>query len=201
MTRPVFEDIRFALSWRLRVIRGFLTKNCFLLLVCLWALPAFAQQTYTAASCSKADVSAAITAEQAHAVDGDVISIPAGACTWGSGQNLVQTFTHSVTIQGAGAISSTTGGAATTGSDVTAITNNTGNPAMEINTTAGKFFRFTGIAILESGSSSSQGTGNLVIDGQSSAVRVDHVHILIFIGGSKGLALIRRKASLTTWIS
>ena len=36
--------------------------------------------THTAASCSQADVTAAISA----ASDGDVVIVPAGNCTWGS---------------------------------------------------------------------------------------------------------------------
>jgi len=188
---PVFEGIRFALSSDLRGIGGVLMKKWFIFIVYLWAFQASAQGTYTAATCNQSDVAAAITAEQAHHTDGDIISIPGGSCTWTNGSSLLTpTFTNSVTIQGAGAISATTGGASTTGSDVTAITNNLGgNPIMEIHTTAGKSFRFTGIAILENASSGSEGTGNLVIDGSSSAVRVDHCHFLIYIGGSKGLGL------------
>lgn len=148
-----------------------------------------AQGAYTAKTCNLSDVSAAITAERAKPVDGDIISIPAGACTWNSGSSV--TFTNSVTIQGAGAISATSAGAGTTGTDVTAITNHagSGNAIMEIHTVAGKSLRITGIAFLEDGSSGSQGTGNLIIDGQSSAVRIDHVHIHIAIGGSKGLGV------------
>lgn len=190
MRWPVFAVIRSALSRDLRGIGGVWMKKWFIFIVCLWASQASAQATYTATSCSEAAVSAAITAEQTHPVDGDIISIPAGSCTWTGSSLLTPTFTNSVTIQGAGAISATTGGASTTGSDLTAITNNLGgNPIMEVHTTAGKSFRFTGIAILENSSSGSEGTGNLVIDGYSKAVRVDHCHFLIYVGGSKGLGV------------
>ncbi|HKW34950.1 MAG TPA: hypothetical protein VJN92_18210 [Candidatus Acidoferrum sp.] len=165
-------------------------KKWAILILCLWASPSFAQKTYTAASCSQTAVAAAIAAELAQAVDGDVISIPSGSCTWNSGASLTATFTKSVTIQGAGAISATSGGASTTGSDLTTIINNMGgNPVMEFITTSGKSFRFTGIAILENGSSGSEGTGNLVIDGSSTQARIDHCHFTIFVGGSKGLAV------------
>src|SRR5215470_12288620 len=40
--------------------------------------------TYPAASCSESDVQAAYNTEHASAADGDVISIPAGTCTWTS---------------------------------------------------------------------------------------------------------------------
>ena len=181
--------IPFTFSRELREIGGVLMRKWFVFLVCLWACQASAQGTYPAASCSLTDVSNAIKAEQAHHVDGDIITIPAGNCTWTSGLNIV--FNNSVTIQGAGAISATAGGASTTGTDATIITNNAGgNPAMQITTAAGKSFRFTGIAILENASSSSQGTGNLVIAGRSSSVRIDHVHITIFVGGSKGIGLV-----------
>ena len=187
-TLTTFEVTQSVLS---SVLRGFgrvlLTKTWFIFVICLWALQASAQATYKATSCSQSAVAAAIAAEQAHPVDGDVVAIPAGSCDWTTG--VVQTFANSVTIQGAGAISATDGGAGTTGSDLTAITNQSGNPAMEFITTAGKSFRFTGIAVLESSGSSAQGTGNLVIDGQSSAVRIDHSHFYIYVGGSKGIGL------------
>lgn len=184
-----FRFVCFTRSNAPRKVGGLSMDKSFVFIALLWAFQAFAQGTYTASSCSQAAVQAAITAEQAHPLDGDTISIPAGSCTWTTGMNL--TFNNSVVIQGAGATSATNGGAGTTGSDVTAITNHagSGNPIMEVHTVAGKSFRFTGVAVLEDGSSGSQGTGNLVIDGQSSAVRVDHCHFLIYIGGSKGLGL------------
>jgi len=189
MNLPVFAVIRFALSRDLREIGGVLMKKWFIFIVCLWAFQASAQQTYTAASCSQIAVSAAIAAEQVHPVDGDIISIPAGSCTWNSG-TLNVTFKNSVTVQGAGAISATTGGASTTGSDVTALTNHNGNNSlMSIATVAGKSLRVTGLAILEDAGSNAQNGGNLSIGGQSSAVRVDHCHFYIFVGGSKGLQL------------
>jgi hypothetical protein len=38
--------------------------------------------TYIAATCNELDVHSVITIEQASAVDGDVIVIPADTCTW-----------------------------------------------------------------------------------------------------------------------
>ena len=54
----------------------------FILIGCLWACQASAQQTYKAASCSQTDVQTAINNEIAHAADGDVITIPAKTPHW-----------------------------------------------------------------------------------------------------------------------
>jgi len=170
MRWPVFEDIRFALSRDLRGIGGVLMKKWFIFIVCLWALPASAQGTYTATSCSQAAVAAAIKSEQATPVDGDTISIPSGNCSWSSG--ITQTFNNSVTIKGQGAISATTGGASTTGSDVTILTLTGGGPLMALTTVSGKTFRTTGIAFTTSVAS----TTLFEVDGTSTSVRVDHCH-------------------------
>jgi hypothetical protein len=179
---------RSAFCSDLRGTGGVLMKKWFIFIVCFWGGQASAQGTYTATGCSQTAIAAAITAEQASAKDGDIISIPAGSCTWTTPISVA--FNSSVTIQGAGAISATTGGASTTGTDQTVIINHNGNnPAIAITTTAGKSFRFTGIAVLEDSGSSSKNDGNVIITGQSSAVRVDHSHFNVFIGGSKGLAI------------
>ena len=119
---PVFEVIRFALSRDLRRICGVLMKKWFVFILCLWGFQASAKGTYTAASCNFSDIQAAYNSEQATPVDGDVISIPAGNCTWTGSPSLVMSFTTSVMIQGAGAISATANGAGTTGTDNTIIT-------------------------------------------------------------------------------
>src|SRR5215469_9240166 len=41
--------------------------------------------TYTATSCNRSDVNAVINGPMHTAVDGDLINIPAGTCTWTSG--------------------------------------------------------------------------------------------------------------------
>jgi hypothetical protein len=157
------------------------------------APPARSQGTYTAASCNQSAVNAAITAEQAHPVDGDIISIPAGTCTWAATASLSASFTNSVTIQGAGAKSATSGGASTTGSDLTVIIDNASysgfSSLMAFGIAAGKSFRFTGIAILPNGSTLAAANGTLNISGSSTSVRVDHCHIGalsvgIYFGGS-----------------
>jgi hypothetical protein len=156
-----------------------------ILMGCLWAFQASAQKTYPAAGCTQAQVQAAINAETATPADGDVITIPAGTCTWTGSTTLNATFTNSVTIQGAGAISATTGGASTTGTDQTVIINHmSGVSPMSFATTAGKSFRFTGISLQDDSSSTTNSIGIVNFGGKSSAVRVDHCHFVLVI--SKG---------------
>ncbi len=195
MRWPVFAVIRFVVSRDLRRIGGVLMKKWFIFIVCLWASQASAQGTYKAASCSLSAISAAIAAEQAHPVDGDIISIPSGTCTWTGTAGLAQpSFTHSVTIQGAGAISATTGGASTTGSDATVIIDNLGSGRTSItlsfNTVGGKILRITGITFKGNGSSIQAANGFLAVGGPwTSSVRVDHCHFYIPSNTSVGLHL------------
>lgn len=51
----------------------------------LFPLSLAAQGTYTAASCNTADVNAVINGPTHTAVNGDIIVIPAGSCSWSSG--------------------------------------------------------------------------------------------------------------------
>jgi hypothetical protein len=156
----------------------------FVLTVCLWASQAAAQQTYKAASCGLADVQTAINNEIAHAVDGDVITIPAGTCTWTGSTPLSGTFTTSVTVQGAGAISATTGGASTTGSDQTVIIDNlTGRPSSTVSFTiaSGKTLRVTGFSLQINASSTNPSGGMISLspagDPLASSMRIDHMHL------------------------
>jgi hypothetical protein len=55
------------------------------LLLSVLAVPLWAQGTYTAASCNQGDVNAVINGPTHTAVNGDIINIPAGLCTWTSG--------------------------------------------------------------------------------------------------------------------
>jgi hypothetical protein len=166
----------------------------FALVLGVLARPLCAQQTYTAASCSLADVQAAINQELARPADGDIISIPSGTCTWSGTKMVSASFTTSVTVQGAGAVSSTTGGAGTTGSDQTVIIDNINHSSgsassLELSTKSGKVLRVTGIALLMNGSSSATNNGVLAISGSSNSVRVDHCHFYTN-GGSTILSLL-----------
>jgi len=153
----------------------------------LLAAPGGAQgKNYTAASCNESDVQSAISAEQVSPQDGDVIVIPAGTCTWTGTSVITQTFTNSVTIQGAGAQYATTGGAGTAGTDQTIIIDNvnySGGPssAFVFTTTAGKSFEWTGIFLEENSSSQVASNGMLNITGTSTAVRVDHSHFYLYL--------------------
>jgi hypothetical protein len=140
--------------------------------------------TYTAASCNESDVRTAINNEQAHPADGDIISIPVGSCTWTGSSGISLTFNNSITIQGAGAISAVTGGGSTTGSDATAITDNLGNPGIfAFTTVVGKSLRVTGIAFLQNASSAHGFL--LVLQGSSTAVRLDHCHFHVLYYGAQ----------------
>ncbi len=149
-----------------------------LFLTALFVTNARAQSTYTAASCNQSDIQTAINSEQASPKDGDIISIPAGTCTWTGTAVISQTFHNSVTIQGQGAESVTSGGASTTGSDVSIITYNvsSGNPLFSLATVSGKSLRVTGIAFIQNSSSVDTYSGMLDISGASTSVRVDHCH-------------------------
>jgi hypothetical protein len=182
---PVFEVIRFALSRDLRRIVSVLMKKWFVVMVCLWAFQASAQTTYTAKTCNLSDVSAAIASEQATHVDGDIISIPAGTCTWTGTQAINKTFNNSVIIQGAGAVSATTGGASTTGSDQTSILDHTtgsGTPII-FTTVSGKSLRVTGIYFKTDSGTIAHNDGFVKFLGSSTAVRFDHCHVTTQSGG------------------
>jgi hypothetical protein len=133
--------------------------------------------TYPAASCNESDVQAAYTTEQLTPADGDIITIPAGSCTWSSGLSISPS--NSLTIQGAGAKSATDGGASTTGSDLTIITHTVG--WFRVTTAAGKSFRFTGVNAVEQtdcGGSCKAAECTFCVYGFSTAVRIDHNHFV-----------------------
>jgi hypothetical protein len=148
--------------------------------------------TYPAATCNEGDVATAINNAIKAAHDGDTVTIP--ACPTGVVWTtpLSAAFTHSITIQGAGAVSATTGGAATTGSDSTVIIDNiagTNHSVMTFTTASGKSLEFTGIAILQNSSSIVSGNGMLNIGGSSTSVRIDHNHFYIYVSGTKGIVI------------
>jgi len=62
----------------------------FLALLPFFAPAAKAQGTFTAASCNRSDVNAVINGPTHTAVNGDVIQIPAGSCTWTTGITVPQ---------------------------------------------------------------------------------------------------------------
>ena len=152
-------------------------------LLTLSAIPAFGQATYSAASCSLANVQSAYTTEQASKADGDIISIPTcGATTWGSAWSI--TPTNSLTIQGQ---STTTGTCAPQGTCT--ATDNTNIPlssTFSAATATGKSFRLTGISFTNTGSAK---YGALNFTGSSTAVRIDHNHFTDNDGGGHTLQI------------
>ena len=76
--------------------------------------------TYSAASCNFSDVQAAFTAQQAKPANGDIISIPAGTCTWNNTLPKY-TATTSLTVQGQTTISGACYPTACTATDNTTI--------------------------------------------------------------------------------
>lgn len=146
--------------------------------------------TYTAASCSRADVNTALQAHLATPADGDVVAIPSGSCTWTSG--ITATLTHSVTIQGAGAVSATTRGAGTTGSDSTTILDNhptSGHSLLSLTVSTGKTLRITGLKVSMNGSSTTTQNGVIAIYGGSNSLRIDHCHFVINPDSSMTIAV------------
>jgi hypothetical protein len=107
-------------------------------------------------------------------LDGTTLTIPSGACTW----NGAVTFSnaHSYTIQGQTTVSGTCApGGTCTPTDGTTITLAAGGTAMQINTTAGKSQRITGLTFVST--AGSPGYGKINIGGGSTAFRFDHCHI------------------------
>src|SRR5579872_7259673 len=91
------------------------------------SLPAMAA-TYTAASCNYSDVNAVINGPTHTAVDGDIIIIPSGACTWTSG--LVGPSHAGYTLTGSGTPQSGSGSTGAASScTATEIIDNAGSSA------------------------------------------------------------------------
>lgn len=96
--------------------------------------------TYTAATCNLPDVNAAINGPAHTAVDGDIIQIPAGSCTW-TAQLIINA---AITLQGSGCTLDPTGGWATACNTVIAD-NLTGPALVTVNLVPNKTTRVTGI--------------------------------------------------------
>ena len=113
-------------------------------------------------SCARADVKAAIDA----AVDGDVVLVPAGTCTWTQG--IALSTPKAITIRGAGM-------------DVTTIVDNInklngGGQVFSIGTQAGKRFRLTGITFRGLAPDTNvYNHGTILLYGTSRDFRLDHL--------------------------
>jgi len=150
-----------------RIIKWLL---CALLLTALFGKEAQAN-TYTAASCSESDVASAVS----KARSGDTVAIPAGTCTWTTG--LAWNVPANVIVQGAGSQSVVGGGDATTIMDE--IDRTSGDTPL-LHLTLSGAFRMTGITINGSANPTANTyptyNGSVIIDGTSTALRVDHCH-------------------------
>jgi len=158
------NEIQRAIVWV-----ALLITHCSLLSASAQAAP------ITAASCSQSDVLAALGSVNAASA---VVNIPAGNCTWTSNIHYtIPSNNTSLVIQGAGAVSATTGGASTTGTDLTAITVQLSNdqPGLAVGIAAGQSLRITGIAFIL-GAGDVVAHGLLQIGGTSNSVRIDHCH-------------------------
>lgn len=140
-------------------------------------LPSFAWAgTYTAATCNYADVNAVVNGPTHTAVDGDVIQIPAGSCTWASGVSVPSSI--GITIIGNGGSGAQSGSAAVGASSVcqngTKITVNSGSIFAATPTYGNSTTRFscvdfiagspTGSPISVVGTCTSSGCPNLRLD-------------------------------------
>lgn len=140
-----------------------------LLFMCVmwWSLPTnvHASTTYPAATCSLADVSAAI----ALTVDGDMVTIPAGSCVWASALTLTN---KSISLTGAGIDVTTIDaqGPVSAGCGIDWLTKGTGSSPAGFSRLSG----FTMVNTLGCGSAT-QDNGVIVIRGYSHNIRVDHL--------------------------
>jgi hypothetical protein len=118
---------------------------------------------------------ASVQGLQNAALDGDTITLPSGTFTWTTGVNI----TKAITLQGAGAISATSGGTATTGSDQTTIIDHHPTPEHKLlgfTVPSGKTARLTGIRFLSDGTTTTTQAGMIQVGGGSNCIRVDHNH-------------------------
>lgn len=154
--------------------------NRLILIFALLPTPLLAA-TYTAASCSEANVQSAYATEQASKADGDIIAIPTcTSTTWSSSWTISPT--NSLSFLGG---STTTGTCAPGGScshtDNTNITLNGGG--LNVTIASGKTFRWSGTSITMSGSAQ---YGALTFEGPGT-LRVDHNYFNDDSGGDHTL--------------
>jgi hypothetical protein len=113
-----------------------------------------AQGTFTAASCNYSDVNAVVNGPTHVAVAGDTIKVPAGTCTWTSGQQLAITVGITLIGNGTPNNSPNTFGAGTL--NTTIIDNNTSGTLISANRIPqGQFLRISSLIIQPLSSSTS----------------------------------------------
>lgn len=110
-----------------------------------------------------------------NAVDGDTITLPTGTFPW----TVTLTLTKAITLQGAGAISSTDGGVSLTGSDLTTVIDHHPTPEHKLlgfQVPSGKTSYLTGIRFLSDAGSVNTQAGMIQIGGGANCIRVHHNH-------------------------
>jgi hypothetical protein len=112
------------------------------------------------------------------AVDGDIITLPAGSDDWTGTLNI----TKAITLQGGGAISTTgSGGKTLTGTDVTTVVDrHPSNEHKSLGTQApnGKTVRVTGICFKSDANTKTTQAGMIQVSGGANSIRIDHCHFL-----------------------
>jgi hypothetical protein len=116
-----FEPLCDGIFCMMTIVKG---ASLSLLLSALFVTSAWAQGSYTAASCNQSAVNAVINGPTHTAVNGDVIVIPAGTCTWTSG---ISISGIGITIMGQGT-PNTGASAYGAGTSNTALTQDTNSP-------------------------------------------------------------------------
>lgn len=190
--------------------------------VCCAQCGSVSGQTYTASSCSESNVQSCYTTEQASALDGDIIAIPAGTCTWSSLWS--PSPTHTLTFQGAGAETPSTSCTfnpsspctTTSGTDQTVIQDGTsGTCLLEPTIAANKTLRITGIEYLTPSSGYTDcgnGQWQFQCTTGNCQLRLDHDHFYGYSGkwitiygwgpfGSADHNLVDLFTADTNWIS
>jgi hypothetical protein len=190
----------------------YLTAIAFLLLAvpawgqCGPSSPAYTQsgQTWTAATPGESDVQATFAAEQARPLDGDVIVIPSGTCTWTTPYN--PSVANSLTVQGQTVVTCSgtpgTSSFACSATDNTVLVNNvpdtSSSPMFGINPigTTGQVLRFTGLTFNGNGNDEYHGLSGYGGSVSGPLVRFDHSHFTdyytngIYLGQPAGYGVI-----------
>lgn len=138
-------------------------------------------QTINATSCSASDVQTAFSSVTSTTTR---INIPAGTCHWTTQVTLtVPSGSTTLSVIGAGSATTTGGGDRTVFIDDYASSN---SPLVIVtNSNASAFFRIAGITF-QGGSGSVKYKGFMMMQGNSSNVRIDHDHFNMAAYGSSG---------------
>lgn len=180
-TKVTLDCVRMA-PWNEIRVQGVELALLSLVLFCLVLSPGALQAaTSTAASCSRADVGAALD----RAANGDTVFIPAGTCTWTTNYTISGKY---LTLQGAGI-------GQTVITDGTSKDNFPNIPQVLIwETIDGGLSRLTGITFQGGSIHDIYGKGIVQVTGQSRQFRLDHcrfntteTHATYWAGGVQGV--------------